>query len=58
MYAILERLCALPEMRGSHFDISLVQHALSYATSKGARIVSIGIIAEHAEFKSNTHSAH
>jgi len=47
----LERLSVLPQMRGNHFGISLVQHALSYATSKGAHKVSIGIIAEHTELK-------
>jgi len=47
----LERLSVLPEMRGNHFGVNLVQHALSYASSKGARTVSIGIIAEHAELK-------
>jgi N-acetylglutamate synthase-like GNAT family acetyltransferase len=47
----LERLCVLPEMRGKNFGGSLVRHALSYATSKGARKVSIGIIAEQTELK-------
>lgn len=47
----LERLSVLPEMRGKHFGINLVQHALRYAASKGARKVSIGIIAEQTELK-------
>jgi len=47
----LERLCVLPEMRGKHYGISLVQHALYHAALKGARKVSIGIIAEHIELK-------
>lgn len=47
----LERLSVLPEMRGKHFGISLVRHALHYAASKGARKVSIGIIAEQTELK-------
>jgi len=47
----LERLCVLPEMRGKHFGIKLVRHALSFAAAKGIRKASIGIIAEHAELK-------
>ena len=47
----LERLSVLPEMRGKHLGVRLVQHALEYAASKGARKVSIGIIAEQTELK-------
>ena len=47
----LERLCVLPEMRGRHFGFRLVRHALSHAASKGARKVSIGIVADHAELR-------
>lgn len=47
----LERLSVLPEMRGKHFGIRLVQHALDCAASKGACKVSIGIISEHIELK-------
>jgi len=47
----LERLSVLPEMRGRHFGIRLVLHALDCAASKGADRVSIGIIAEHTELK-------
>ncbi len=47
----LERLSVLPEMRGKHLGIRLVQHALEYAASKGARKVSIGIIDEQTELK-------
>jgi N-acetylglutamate synthase-like GNAT family acetyltransferase len=47
----LERLSVLPGMRGKHFGLSLVRHALHYAASKGARKISIGIIAEQTELK-------
>lgn len=47
----LERLSVLPEMRGKHFGIRLVQHALECAALKGARKVSIGIIDEQTELK-------
>jgi N-acetylglutamate synthase-like GNAT family acetyltransferase len=47
----LERLSVLPEMRGKHFGIKLVQHALEWSTCKGADRVSIGIIAEQSELK-------
>ncbi|MEW6673876.1 MAG: GNAT family N-acetyltransferase, partial [Thermodesulfobacteriota bacterium] len=47
----LERLSVLPEMRGKHFGIRLVQHALECAALKGARRVSIGIIDEQTELK-------
>ncbi len=47
----LERLSVLPEMRGKHFGIKLVQHALECAALKGARKVSIGIIDEQTELK-------
>ena len=47
----LERLSVLPEMRGKHFGIRLVQHVLERAASRGAAKVSIGIIAEQTELK-------
>ena len=47
----LERLSVLPEKRGKHFGINLVQHTIDYAESKGVHKVSIGIIAEHTELK-------
>lgn len=47
----LERLSVLPEMRGKHFGIRLVQYALECAALKGARKVSIGIIDEQTELK-------
>ncbi len=47
----LERLSVLPEERGKHFGIRLVQHALYHAASRGARKVSVGIIAGHTELK-------
>lgn len=47
----LERLSVLPEMRGKHFGISLVQHGLKCAASKGVDKVSIGIIDEQTELK-------
>jgi N-acetylglutamate synthase-like GNAT family acetyltransferase len=47
----LERLSVLPEKRGNHFGIRLVRHALYHAAVKGARKVSIGIIADHFELK-------
>ena len=47
----LERLSVLPDMRGKHFGINLVHHALGYAASKGAVEVSIGIISDQAELK-------
>ena len=47
----LERLSVLPEMRGKHFGIKLVQHVLEFAELKGVRKVSIGIIYEHTELK-------
>ena len=47
----LERLSVLPEMRGKHFGIELVQHALDRAELQGARKVSIGIIDEQADLK-------
>ena len=47
----LERLSVIPEMRGKHFGIVLVQHALECAASKGVRKVSIGIIDEQTELK-------
>ena len=47
----LERLSVLPEMRGKHFGIRLVQHGLECATSKGVSKVGIGIIDEQTELK-------
>lgn len=47
----LERLSVLPEMRGKHFGIRLVHHALESAASKGVDKVSIGIINEQTELK-------
>ncbi|KGO34935.1 MAG: GNAT family N-acetyltransferase [Desulfoprunum sp.] len=47
----LERLSVLPEMRGRHFGVRLVQYALEHAASKGARKVGIGIIDEQIELK-------
>ncbi len=47
----LERLSVLPEVRGRHFGIELVHHAIDYAASKGARKLSIGIIAKQDELK-------
>jgi N-acetylglutamate synthase-like GNAT family acetyltransferase len=47
----LERLSVLPEMRGKHFGIRLVQHTLECAALKGTRKVSIGIIDKQTELK-------
>jgi len=47
----IERLSVLPEMRGKHFGIRLVKHALQYAAAKRAAKVSIGIINEQTELK-------
>jgi N-acetylglutamate synthase-like GNAT family acetyltransferase len=47
----LERLSILPEMRGRHFGVKLVNHALECAASAGANKVSIGIIDEQTELK-------
>lgn len=47
----LERLSVLPEMRGRHYGIRLVQHVLDMAASKGTAKVNIGIIAEQTELK-------
>ncbi|MBI5895391.1 MAG: GNAT family N-acetyltransferase [Desulfobacterales bacterium] len=47
----LERLSVLPEMRGRHFGIQLVQHALACAAAKGARKIGIGIIDAQADLK-------
>jgi len=47
----LERLSVLPDMRGKHFGIELVRHALVCAAFKGARKVSIGIIDEQTDLK-------
>jgi N-acetylglutamate synthase-like GNAT family acetyltransferase len=47
----LERLSVLPGMRGKHFGVSLVRHALDHAASRGACKVSIGIISEQTELK-------
>ena len=47
----LERLSVLPEMRGRHLGVRLVEHVLECAASKGAGKVGIGIIAEQTELK-------
>lgn len=47
----LERLAVLPEMRGRHFGVRLVHHALEHAASRGARKVGIGIIDQQTELK-------
>ena len=47
----IERLSVLPEMRGKKFGSTLVRHALDFSASKGAKRVSIGIIAEQTELK-------
>jgi N-acetylglutamate synthase-like GNAT family acetyltransferase len=47
----LERLSVLPEMRGKHFGIRLVQHALQCAALKKIPKVGIGIIDEQTELK-------
>lgn len=47
----LERLAVLPEMRHKGLGGLLVRHALELAASKGARRMSIGIIAEQAELR-------
>ena len=47
----IERLSVIPKMRGKHFGVSLVKHALKYAASKRAIKVSIGIIDEQTELK-------
>ncbi len=47
----LERLSVLPEERGKHYGISLVQHAMDYAALKGSIKVGIGIIAKQTELK-------
>lgn len=47
----LERLSVLPEMRGRHFGILLVHHALACAAAKGARKIGIGIIDAQPDLK-------
>lgn len=47
----LERLSVLPAMRGKRFGSDLVKHALDFSASKGAKKVSIGIIAEQTELR-------
>ena len=47
----LERLAVLPEWRRQGCGRALVAHALSRAKANGARRVSVGIIADHAELK-------
>ncbi len=47
----LERLSVLPEMRRQGFGKALIRHTLECAKAKGARQVSIGIIAKHTELK-------
>ena len=47
----LERLAVLPEMRGKHFGIRLVQYATEWAAAKGVDRISIGVINEQTELK-------
>jgi len=47
----LERLAVLPERRKRGCGGALIKHAFSEAKRLGARSVSIGVIAEHAELK-------
>ena len=47
----LERLSVLPEMRGNHFGVNLVQYIIDYAFSNGVYKISIGIIDKHTELK-------
>jgi GNAT superfamily N-acetyltransferase len=47
----LERLAVLPDMRRRGFGRALVRHALERAAEKGARRVSVGIIAGQMELK-------
>lgn len=50
--AYLERLGVLPEQRGRGFGAALLRHALRQARSAGARVVSVGVIAENTELVS------
>jgi ribosomal protein S18 acetylase RimI-like enzyme len=47
--AYLERLGVIPNQRGRGFGAALVRHASERARFGGARVVSAGIISEHAE---------
>lgn len=47
----IKRLSVLPEMRGKHFGSRLFKHALDFSASKGAKKVSIGIIAKQRELR-------
>ena len=47
----LERLSVLPEMRGNHFGVDLVQHVVTCAESSDAQKMSIGIIDTQTELK-------
>ena len=50
--AYLNRLSVLPEHRHQGVGAALVGHVVDYAGSRGAHVVSIGIIATHAILKS------
>jgi ribosomal protein S18 acetylase RimI-like enzyme len=50
--AYLERLGVPPEQRCRGFGAELVRHVLRQARAAGARIVSVGVIAEHTEIVS------
>ena len=47
----LERLAVLPEKRCKGFGRTLARHALARARTRGAKKVSIGIIADQTELK-------
>ena len=47
----LERLSVVPERRECGFGRALVEHALCEAERLGARLVRVGIIADHTELK-------
>lgn len=49
--AYLNRLSVLPAYRHQGIGAALVKHVIAYAKSKDAKIVSIGIIAEHEALK-------
>ena len=50
--AYVERLGVAPEQRGRGFGAELLRHVLRQARSAGARVVSVGVIAEHKELVS------
>lgn len=50
--AYLNRLSVLPPYRRRGIGAALVRHIIDYARSKQVRIISIGIIAAHADLKS------